>query len=248
MDQDIKHIKSQGLELDESLNLLSEKIDKTVNKITLETYDQYAEKTKEWIVPYWEKLHDLTKRMLPSADMLFENITRVNDSDPSPYILQYCRSLENELKVKIFVAYIRDLKKRNIDVTKQFAWDLETNEKGRARSRNSSSYDFCKTVIKMLEQEETSWFFELGKMSTFLTKITGRTVERSPILQDFKGFILQYFEEHFINIELYEKLLNVTREYRNRAAHPNEISREEAKKAKACIQELIIKVLKEYKG
>lgn len=248
MDQDIKHIKSQGLELDESLNLLSEKIDKTVSKVTLETYDQYAEKTKEWIVPYWEKLHDLTKRMLPSADMLFENITQVNDSDPSPYILQYCRSLENELRVKIFVAYILNLKERNVNVKEQFAWDLETNEKGKPLSKNRSSYDFTNTILNMLDKEEHLWYFELGKMSTFLTKITGRTAERSPILQDFKGFILQYFEEHFINIELYEKILNVTKEYRNRAAHPNEISREEAKQAKEIIQELIIMVLKEYKG
>lgn len=248
MDKDIKHIKSQGLELDEALNHLSEKIDKTVNKITLETYDQYAEKTKEWIVPYWEKLHDLTKRMLPSADMLFENITRVNDSDPSPYILQYCRSLENELKVKIFVAYILDLKERNVDVTEQFAWDLKTNEQGKPLSKNRSSYDFSKTVLKMVNQEEPLWFFELGKMSTFLTKITGKSVERSPILQDFKGFILKYFDEHFVNIELYEKILNVTREYRNKAAHPNEISNEEAKHAREVIQELLIMILKDYKG
>lgn len=248
MDQNIKYIKSQGLELDETLNHLSEKIDKTVNKITLETYDQYAEMTKEWILPYWERLHDLTKRMLPSADMLFENITRVTDSDPSPYILQYCRSLENELKVKIFVAYILDLKERAVNVTEQFAWDLETNEQGKPLSKNRSSYDFTKTVLKMLNQGEELWHFELGKMSNFLKLLTGRTVERSPILQDFKGFILQYFEEHFVNLELYEKILNVTREYRNRAAHPNEISSEEAKQAKEVIQELIITVLKEYKG
>lgn len=247
MDKDIKQIKFEGQNEREVLQSMIGKIDNTVKKITLETYDSYVEKTKEWIVPHWDKLHDLSKRLLPSADMLFENIERLENSDPSPYILQYCRSLENELQIKIFIAYLRDLKKRNLDLRSHFGWDFETNERGNPLSKNQSSYDFAVTIERLLEKDENSWHFELGRMSIFLTRLTGRTVNRSPILGDFKQFILRYFEENFVDIELFEKINIVTKEYRNKAAHPNVISMEEAKEGKEIIKQLILRVLKDYK-
>nr|WP_263327079.1 restriction endonuclease subunit S [Neobacillus sp. Marseille-Q6967] len=247
MEKDIKQIKLEGKNELEVIQNIMNKIDSAVNQITLETYDTYVEKTKEWIVPHWDKLHDLSKRMLPSADMLFDNITRLENSDPSPFILQYCRSLENELRIKIFVAYLHDLKLREVDLMDQFSWDFEINESGLPYSRNSSSYEFAMKIKELLEKDENHWHFELGRMSTFLKKITGRTVRRSPILQDFKEFILRYFEENFVDTDLFEKIMNVTRVYRNRAAHPNEISFEEAIEGKEIIKELILSVLRNYK-
>ncbi|QIZ08508.1 hypothetical protein HFZ78_18830 [Priestia megaterium] len=247
MDKDIKEIKREGKDELEVIQSMMKKIDKTVNKITLETYDNYVKKTKEWIVPHWEKLHYLSKRLLPSADMLFENIGQLENTDPSPYILQYCRSLENELRIKVFVAYLQDLKRREVDVQDQFSWDLEVNENNRPFSRNRSSYDFASKVNGLLGKDEKDWHFELGNMSILLKNITGRTVERSPILQDFKEFILCYFDDHFVDAELFEKIKNVSREYRNRAAHPNVITFEEAIEGKEIIKELILRVLKDYK-
>ncbi|MCT8140499.1 restriction endonuclease subunit S [Anaerobacillus sp. CMMVII] len=112
IENDIQQIKQEGKGDLETIQSMIKNIDNNVNKITLETFDRYVEKTKEWLVPNWDKLHELSKRMLPSADMLFDNINRSETADPSPYILQYCRSLENELRIKIFVAYLHDLQLR----------------------------------------------------------------------------------------------------------------------------------------
>ncbi|MCT8140500.1 hypothetical protein H1D32_24185 [Anaerobacillus sp. CMMVII] len=62
---------------------------------------------------------------------------------------------------------------------------------------------------ELLEKDENQWYFELGNMSIFLRKITGNTVRRSPILQDFKEFILNYFDENFVDIELFEKIMKL---------------------------------------
>src|SRR5690625_7282692 len=102
-------------------------------------------------------------------------------------------------------------------------------------------------LVRLQRRDESEWFFELGRMSFILTKLTGRRAENSPLLQDFKQFILKSFDEDFIDREFYEKIGKLTRNFRNRAAHPNVIDTSEALQGRDKIKELLKMVIEVYK-
>ena len=65
-------------------------------------------------------------------------------------------------------------------------------------------------------------------MEVNLRYLTGRTVEKSPLLQDLKRFVLDRFKQEFLNIEYLDNLKTIIRDYRNQSAHPNLIDTEKA--------------------
>ena len=71
--------------------------------------------------------------------------------------------------------------------------------------------------------------------------------QKIPILIDFKKFLFTYFEENILELEFLNELKRITNEYRNRAAHPDIITLEEAKQGRKEIQELLKQFLEFYK-
>src|SRR5699024_5517750 len=109
-----KVIKSLNTDEKEIIKFLEQKIDETIGKIIDQGFEMYIEMVKLWIDPNWNKLEDLSKDFLPSAELLYSQINKVENSDPSPYIIQYCRTLEHELLEKIFRPYLKNLKERSV--------------------------------------------------------------------------------------------------------------------------------------
>lgn len=59
--------------------------------------------------------------------------------------------------------------------------------------------------------------------------------------------MLTYFEENILGLEFLNELKRITNEYRNRAAHSNIITLDEAKKGRKEIQEILKQFLEFYK-
>jgi len=247
LQSEITVIKTLQADEEQIIEFIEQKIDETVEKVTNDNLDPYIKIVKAWIDPNWFKLEMLSQVFLPSAELLYDNLSRMEHGDPSPFIIQYCRTMENELLEKVFRPYLRDLNKRNIIVEKEFSQDLQTNANGNPTNRNRDSYHFAIYLKKLQRRDESEWFFELGRMSFILTKLTGRRAENSPLLQDFKRFILKSFDEDFINREFYEKIGKLTKNFRNRAAHPNVIDTNEALKGRDKIKELLKLLIELYK-
>ncbi|AZN39543.1 hypothetical protein [Paenibacillus albus] len=248
LQNEIKVIRSLSLPEEQILDFIEKKIDSVIANIEKKNFDLYIEITKAWLNDDWNKLEALSSDVfLPSAEFLFDKVRNIENADPAPFIIQYCRALENELLKKIFIAYLKHLKEERIDCYSVFSWDLETNGIGIPQSKNKNSYQFAKKIAELLKKDESLWFFELGNMSVTLEYITGTSVEKSPILSHFRDFILKYFDVNFIDKEFFNNLKAISKDYRNKAAHPNSLNSTSALIGRETIRSQIKSLLSHYK-
>lgn len=247
LDSDFKETKNTGLDLHEKLLKLNKQLDSSISEILANhkvSIASYRDILEQWFSFEWNKFEELSRSYLPSAEYLFDNLKKLENPDLSPFILQYCRALENEMLNKIFRNYIKSLQNRNIDFDNEFSWDIELKENRRPKSE--SSYKFARHIQKCLKADESKWFFELGTMRIYLEYLTGKTVNKSPLLQDFKSYLLSFFHSNILDAEFLIKIKETTEEYRNKAAHPNRISFEDATIGKVKIKNLLKKFLEMY--
>tara|TARA_B110000046_G_C12990352_1_gene397583 strand:+ start:60 stop:1889 length:1830 start_codon:yes stop_codon:yes gene_type:complete len=225
------------IELEENLKLVKEN-----NFSSIAKYEKVLEKIFAF---EWDKFETLSKSFLPTAEFLFDELSKFEHPDLSPFILQYCRALENEILQKVFRNYVQNLKDRNVSIEKDFEWDISLNEKG--KPINSNTFRFAKHLKKCLSVERQKWFFELGSMYTYLKYLTGKTISKSPLLQDLRTFLFKYFEEHVLETEFLLRIEAVTIEFRNKAAHPNRINVEDAERGKKELRSILKDLLEMYK-
>jgi oligoribonuclease NrnB/cAMP/cGMP phosphodiesterase (DHH superfamily) len=85
-------------------------------------------------------------------------------------------------------------------------------------------------------------------MEVNLRYLTGRTIERSPLLQDLKEFILDHFEKELLNIEYLDEIKTIIKDFRNQSAHPNLMDTEKAIEFHKQIKECLINLMENYKN
>lgn len=247
LDNEFKETKNTTLDLHEKILKLNRQLDSSISEI-LDNHKvsiaSYREILEQWFSFEWDKFEDLSRSYLPSAEYLFDNLKKLENPDLSPFILQYCRALENEMLNKIFRNYVKSIQNRSIDFDNQFSWDIQLKENKKPKSE--SSYKFARHIQKCLRTDESKWFFELGTMRIYLEYLTGNTINKSPLLQDFKSYLLTFFDSNILDAEFLIKIKETTEEYRNKAAHPNKISFEDATLGKVKIKKLLKKFLEMY--
>jgi DNA modification methylase len=195
--------------------------------------DNYVSVVCSWLTG-WERLDKASQSFLPQAELLFENIARTSGEDYSPFILQYCRALENELLTKLFAAYTADLHSRYQDINGFLAKDIDDKKTGR----------FAKSVQK----RESA--YTLGDMNFImgLMKEGGKTLGGSALLQDLRSFAVRYFSERIVDKTYLDQIDRINKDFRCKAAHPYVLDSEVAQRCRdqvrACLNELILN----YKG
>jgi hypothetical protein len=104
---DIKN-KYKNLLPEEKIRCIEEKIDSLNENILFDEkcFEEYSIKASNKIEK-WNKLEDRSKIYLAISEYLYFCLNRIkgDNIDYSPVILQTCRSLENEIKEKIFLNY-----------------------------------------------------------------------------------------------------------------------------------------------
>ena len=193
--------------------------------------EQYISAVCLWLtIDRWEQLDVASQSFLPQAELLFENIEQTNSQDYSPFIIQYCRALENELLIKLFTAYTDDLYNRSEDINTFLADDLK-NEK-------------TNKFAKLLQQRRNT--YTLGDMNHIMgfLKAEGKTLNKSLLLRDFRDFTIQYFGESIVDAKYLSQIDRINKDFRCKAAHPNILDIEIAKRCRdqvrECINELIL--------
>lgn len=134
---------------------------------------------------------------------------------------------------------------KNIDLEKNFSWDFGRKESGKLN--NNNTFKLAKHLQSCLRKPREEWFFELSSMEMNLRYLTGKTVEKSPLLQNLKNFVLVKFKQKFLNIEYLDKIKTIIRDYRNQSAHPNLIDAEKALKFHKQAKECLISLMENYK-
>ncbi len=243
---DFGSIKELPREIDERINRLNQSLDSKLDELISDQkqLDFYITEIKRWF-DFYDLLESKSKKYLPEAEYIFDHISKLENPDYSPFILQYCRALENELLKKIFRAYVQSLIDREIEITKDFEWDFGRKESG--KPNNENTFKLAKHLKKCLKKSEEEWFFELGSMEVNLRYLTGKTAEKSPLLIDLKSFVLDRFEQEILNIEYLDEIKTIIRDYRNQSAHPNLIDTEKALKFHKEMKECLIGLMENYK-
>lgn len=231
--KEILDIKKSHRDEEEKLIKINSRLDNLVSLITEQrrTISEYIEIVQRWI-EHWDLLDEASRKFLSSAEFLFDEIFKMEDSDFSPFIIQYCRALENEILKKLFEAYHDDITIRIADIEELIKGDLA----------NRATKEFAKRIQRNKRE------YTLGQMIWImqLLKPKGRTLRGSKLLQDFRDFSLRYFKEKIVEKEYLDSIDEINEQFRRKAAHPNVLGLELAKKCQQLLRLTLKELLANY--
>ena len=223
LETDFKQIQRLPREDEEKVFKLCQKIDAKLDAVynkEHQTIEGYIEEIKRWL-DLWEMLDLQSQKFLPIAEFIFDELSKLEDADYAPFVVQYCRTLENEILKKLFEAYHSNgLKSVNRDGLVQY--DL-VNPK-------------TKTFAFMVKKDKQT--YTLGEMNFIMSllKQGGNTLAESLLLQHFRTFTISYFDEKIVEAEFLKDVNKLTTEFRNKAAHPYSISIDLAKECQILLR------------
>ncbi len=227
----LKEIKELPREEEDKLRRIYRAIDEKLGNLSEKERDIafYQEEVKQWF-DYWEQLDEASKQFLPSAEYLFDSIHKVGAEDYSPFIIQYCRALENELLKKLFESYHEDLFKDHTqeDIKEMIAEDL----------RNSDSK--ANIFAKFVQRDNRKYTLGQMKWIIALTKDDSSTLKLSKLVSNFRTFILKYYNEQLLEKKYINLIEKISEDYRNKSAHPYIMTLDSAMECQILIRESLI--------
>ena len=236
MDGEIKAIKELHREDEEKIQRIYKSLDKKLSGIIQKAgkdIQSYIDEIKYWF-EFWDLLETTSQRFLPQAEFLFDELGRLENPDYSPFILQYCRALENEILIKLFFAYHDFLEAEGTDRNELVADDRD----------NPKTKIFANSV----RRDRRDYTLGTMKWVMGLMRTDGNTYRASPLLQNFRAFALQHFQENLLEKDYLDSIQSITDSYRNKAAHPNVLDGETARAFHREIKECLIGLLENYKS
>ena len=228
---EILSIKKNKREDEEKISRIYYEIDEKLKILTKEKEKDilyYQSEIKKWL-ENWNLLHSSSSNFLTSAELIFDHLPNIQETDYSPFIIQYCRALENEILKKLFEEYHSNLKFREIDLKNLTENDLT----------NTKTQIFANNIRK------NKCDYTLGTMSFIMNLLIedGNTLSISPLLQNFRTFTLEFFEDRVLQKYFLNQIKNITDNFRNKSAHPYILSLETAKECQKIVREILIEFL-----
>lgn len=228
MQGEIQSIKETPRSEDEKIARIYQQLDLLIAQQSdqVKTEADYQPLVTQWL-PNWEQLAARSMTYLVSAEFLMDEIYRAEGADYSPFVLQYCRALESELLEKVCVAYHVDVWQRYGDpepLMGEDYWD-----------RRSKVNRFARAV----KQDRRT--YALGEIVFNLKLLTpsGRSFQQSPLLQDFRGFVLTHFDPAVLSGAYLAQIDQIVRDYRNKAAHPHLLNLATAQACQAAVRDCL---------
>ncbi len=227
LSQDFQKIKNLPRTDESKILRMQKQIDVKLNQLIKEKtgIQVYIDEIKVWF-ELWEMLEPESKKFIPQAEFLLDQISELEDADYSPFIIQYSRALENEILIKLFNSYHEYLIRENIDRD-----NLTKNE-----FDNSKTVSFAKSVRK----DDRKYTFGTMNFIISLLKKGGNTLSQSILLQNFKAYVNKYFEDNILEKQYLKKINSIVSDYRNKAAHPNIITANSAMEFHDLIKECLV--------
>lgn len=232
---DFEQIQKLPREDEEKLFKLCQKIDEKIEGIyskEQQTIQNYTEEIKRWL-DLWELLDLQSQKFLPIAEFIFDELSKIKDADYAPFVVQYCRTLENEILKKLFEAYhIKGL--AGINREDLIKYDTENHKTGK--------------FAQMVKRNKVT--YTLGDMNFImaLLKQGGNSLNESPLLQHFRAFTISYFDQKIVEAEFLRDVNKLTNDFRNKAAHPYSISIDLAKECQLLLRKSLNLFLESLKN
>lgn len=240
------HKIQSSIGMDETDEIAIDEVIEQIHKQTMNfaaglDIDGYIPAAKEWIDPCWERLEESSKCFIPTG-ILFSSIASLfsgdNKMEMTPIVIEYCKTLENELFQKIFFGYIENMISREVNVKRKFANSFSDNDaKVFAKFMNDCTW-YNKT-------QPSEWHLEIGKMIKILTFALDDNV-KDELFKDFRSYLDDLFEKEFFNPD-FIKNLDTINLLRNDCAHKTFVDKNRANSGKTIIREKLLNILKNYK-
>ncbi|MGC4045052.1 MAG: DNA methyltransferase [Armatimonas sp.] len=200
------------------------------------TMESYATTVQSWM-DGWEQLEANTKEFLCSAELLYDQMSRFIADDYSPFILQYCKSIENELLCKLFLPYEQDFSRRSSEDT-----NLSSLINNTTRNDHRTSQ-----ICRLIHGTPPT----LGQMVKILGFVHARQnslddVDR--ILLDFYSFACAQFNNVIFQPPFRNQIEQINQDFRIKSAHPYLLNIDDANNCRTVIQPCLNALLLEYKG
>jgi SAM-dependent methyltransferase len=220
---DFEQVRALPREEEEKLFKLCQKIDSRLDAVynrEKPTIENYIQEVKRWL-DLWELLDPESQKFLPIAEFIFDELSRIPEADYSPFVVQYCRTLENEILKKLFEAY-HSIGLKDIDIYELTEKELKHNKTGK--------------FAGMVKKDRST--YTMGDMNFIMSllKYDGNTLRESKLLQHFRDFTSQYFDERIMEATFLNDLRKITNDFRNKAAHPYVLGLQIAKECQILLR------------
>ena len=228
MMSEISDIKSLTKDTNESIEKSISKIISSVEQNhDFNTIEDYIPKVTEWF-KFWDKIEEKTKTFMPGSEWLYDNIKSSDFQDFSPFVLYYCRALENELLKKIFLSFHEHVNEMNdIELKSLFVWNKEGLNEKKLKEYQIFFNQFKTNILKNRKK------YTLGDMRLILNLLPNSKNKKgsiryniSPLLKELNKFIKNKIGG--IESETIKRLENLIINYRNKSAHVDIIEEEKA--------------------
>ncbi len=203
-----------------------------LDRFPIQNKPDYQKRVNQWLVDNSE-LNELSKEYLLSAEFLFDVLFKADTNDYSPFVLQFCRVIENELLKQLFVTFYKHISqsKNETQIKTDYAWDFVKTNKNK---------DFATVFLQPTEPQ-----LMLAKMLEYLKRLNDVAFNSSCLLSELKTFINQIFDVSVIlNLNFINKIDFVRENYRNKAAHPDrnsiKLNLSEAQKCQSLVREILV--------
>jgi len=230
LNEKFNDIKNSSKETDQKLVSIYELLDEESYSNNFQNYYSKVESD----IDNYNLLNDNSQKFLASAYFLEDKFDKSNADDYAPYILQFSRAIENELLNKFFISFYPTLE---ILIEENNRFLEEEND-------NNNSKVFAKSLSKKSAK------FTLGTMAYILGYIynnEGNSYKSSKLLQKFREHVTSIVSDNYLNKENISNLEILNNNYRNKAAHVEQINEIESKNFKKHATMILIKLLNSIK-
>lgn len=239
LQSEVEDIRKTDRSMEEKIQLISSKVDqrlRNLNETIKDDIQAYRDMLKR-MISHWDDLDPLSQEFLPFAEYLYDKLAKMEDADFSPVILQYCRSLENELLQKLFVGFCLYLYEKEKNLKVFLAADFQ----------NENTKRFAQPIYERRNKPKDIQF-TLGAMRLVLVLAKREEiVETSPLLKEFRYYLKHAFREQFILTDEYIKQLQkIVDEYRNKCAHPYKLGKEKASQCRDMVPQCLNRLLEGF--
>ena len=237
---DLDKIKKKHLEVEDAINLMSEKVESYRDNVNY-NIKHYSNKVKDWLKTNWKKSEDYTKTVLPLSEYLYESLIELEgNSDFSSFIAYSSQALEIEFFQKIFFDFHKDIDENLNNDEKRELVNYNNIIKENKTKKNFKELDnyFHSYIISKRKKRK----YSLGGMIHIINYLPNKDQENTIEYNSLKS--LQYLEDFInskmnkIDVEFMERLDNY-RIKRNAAAHPGKMSRQDAEELWSELKDLI---------
>lgn len=165
---------------------------------------------------------------LIQAEYLSDSIVFHSGVDYSPFVMQISRAVESELLHKVFIPFTNFIRKENPRINQIYSYDF-----------NNRDTEF---FVKRLSRNETS--YTLGNMHHIL-KRTGDASSRasSDLARDFYKYLSENFAIGLIESDFLDDVIELITKYRNKSAHVDILTKEQAQDCKHLVRKILTKFL-----